>query len=97
MKAILRFFAALAALFALYSIRAWFVLGGAFFGVVLLRGAYALARDCADAVRVPAVQQRLTSLGATAIGGSAQDFAKLIQSDHDKWGPVIKAAGIKGE
>ena len=48
MKAIVRFGAALVALFALYSIRAWVVLGGAFFGVVLLRGAYGLTRDGAD-------------------------------------------------
>lgn len=37
MKNLIRFFAALVALFALYSIRAWFVLGGAFFGVMFVR------------------------------------------------------------
>lgn len=40
----LRFLSALVAIFALYSIRAYFVLGGAFFGVVLLRGAYGSLR-----------------------------------------------------
>lgn len=48
MKAVVQFIAALVALFALYSVRAWFVLGGAFFGVVLLRGGYGLARDGDD-------------------------------------------------
>ena len=45
MKALLRFVGALVALFALYSLRAWYVVGGAFFGVVLLRGAYGLLRE----------------------------------------------------
>ena len=56
-----------------------------------------LAKDCAEAALVPAVRDRLTRLGATPIGGSAEEFAKLIASEHEKWGPIIKAAGIKGE
>ncbi|HTK53580.1 MAG TPA: hypothetical protein VL308_16930 [Gemmatimonadaceae bacterium] len=48
MKSVARFVAALVALFALYSIRAWFVLAGAFFGVMLLRGKYAMAHDGDD-------------------------------------------------
>jgi tripartite-type tricarboxylate transporter receptor subunit TctC len=56
-----------------------------------------LATDCAEAARVPAVRERLLALGATPIGGTPQEFATLIKEDHEKWGPVIKAAGIKGE
>jgi tripartite-type tricarboxylate transporter receptor subunit TctC len=56
-----------------------------------------LAKDCADAVRAPAVRERLLTLGATPIGSSPQEFDALIRSDHAKWGPVIQAAGIKGE
>jgi tripartite-type tricarboxylate transporter receptor subunit TctC len=56
-----------------------------------------LAKDCAEAALVPAVRDRLLKLGATPIGGSAEDFAKLIAAEHEKWGPVIKAAGIKGD
>jgi tripartite-type tricarboxylate transporter receptor subunit TctC len=56
-----------------------------------------LAKDCAEAALVPAVRDRLLKLGATPIGGAADDFAKFIAAEHDKWGPVIKAAGIKGE
>ena len=41
--------------------------------------------------------ERFRTLGATPIGGSAADFVKLIRSDYDKWGPVIKAAGIEAE
>jgi tripartite-type tricarboxylate transporter receptor subunit TctC len=56
-----------------------------------------LARDTAHAVRVQAVRERLLSLGATPIGSTPQEFAALIKGDYEKWGPVIKAAGIKGE
>jgi tripartite-type tricarboxylate transporter receptor subunit TctC len=56
-----------------------------------------LAKDCMDAVNAPAVKERLIALGATPIGGSPEQFAALIRSDYDKWGPIIKAAGIRGE
>ena len=48
MKAVLPFVAALTTLFTFYGLRAWFVLGSAFLGVVCLRGAYALARETTD-------------------------------------------------
>jgi tripartite-type tricarboxylate transporter receptor subunit TctC len=56
-----------------------------------------LAKDCAEAVQVAAVRDRLLKIGAEPIGGSAKEFDQLIRSDHEKWGPVIKAAGIKGD
>jgi tripartite-type tricarboxylate transporter receptor subunit TctC len=56
-----------------------------------------LAKDCADAVAAPAVKARLIALGATPLGSSPAEFAALIRADYEKWGPVIKAAGIRGE
>jgi tripartite-type tricarboxylate transporter receptor subunit TctC len=56
-----------------------------------------LAKDCADAVNTPAVKARLISLGATPVGSSPEQFAALIRADYEKWGPIIKAAGIRGE
>jgi tripartite-type tricarboxylate transporter receptor subunit TctC len=56
-----------------------------------------LAQDCMKAVQAPAVKGRLLALGATPIGSSSEDFAALIRSDYEKWGPIIKAAGIRGE
>jgi tripartite-type tricarboxylate transporter receptor subunit TctC len=43
------------------------------------------------------IKDRLIKLGATSIGSSPQEFGRLIKSDYDKWGPIIKAAGIKAE
>jgi tripartite-type tricarboxylate transporter receptor subunit TctC len=56
-----------------------------------------LAKDCVAAVNTPAVKARLLALGATPIGSSPEDFAALIRADYEKWGPIIKAAGIRGE
>jgi len=54
-----------------------------------------LAKDCADAVRTPGMQAKLLQLGATPIGSSSEALAKVTRDDYDKWGPVIKAAGLK--
>jgi len=40
---------------------------------------------------------KLVALGAEPVGGSPADFAAHIQSESDRWGKVIKTAGIKAE
>jgi tripartite-type tricarboxylate transporter receptor subunit TctC len=45
----------------------------------------------------PAAKARFTELGASLLPGSAADFAKLIADETEKWGKVIKFAGIKPE
>ncbi|MGE5253896.1 MAG: Bug family tripartite tricarboxylate transporter substrate binding protein [Planctomycetaceae bacterium] len=55
-----------------------------------------ISRDCKEALHAPAVKERLAKLGASVAGTSPADFAKLIRTDYEKWGPIIKAAGIKG-
>ncbi len=54
-----------------------------------------LAKDCADAVQTPGMQAKLLQLGATPIGSTSEALAKVTRDDYDKWGPVIKAAGLK--
>ena len=56
-----------------------------------------ISKDCAEALHAPAVKQRLDNLGAVVAGTTPADFAKLIRADYEKWGPIIRAAGIKGE
>jgi tripartite-type tricarboxylate transporter receptor subunit TctC len=55
-----------------------------------------ISRDCAGALHAPAVKQRLDNLGAAVLGTTGPEFDKFIQAEHQKWGPIIKAAGIKG-
>jgi tripartite-type tricarboxylate transporter receptor subunit TctC len=40
---------------------------------------------------------RLADLGLTALSGSPADFGKLIADETEKWGKVVKFAGIKPE
>ena len=45
----------------------------------------------------PKLRARLADLGGTVIGGSPADFGKLIADETEKWGKVVKFAGIKAE
>jgi tripartite-type tricarboxylate transporter receptor subunit TctC len=45
----------------------------------------------------PAAKARFTDLGASLFPGSAADFGSLIANETEKWGKVIKFAGIKPE
>jgi tripartite-type tricarboxylate transporter receptor subunit TctC len=45
----------------------------------------------------PKMKARLADLGGTVLSGSPADFGKLIADETDKWGKVIKSAGIKPE
>jgi len=41
------------------------------------------------------VREKLVQLGVEPVGGSPEAFARLIQSEHEKWGKVVKTANIK--
>jgi tripartite-type tricarboxylate transporter receptor subunit TctC len=56
-----------------------------------------LSHDFVAALNTDAVKQRLGKLGALPIGSSPQAFDAKIHADYEKWGPIIKAAGIKAE
>jgi tripartite-type tricarboxylate transporter receptor subunit TctC len=56
-----------------------------------------LSHDFVAALNTDAVKERLTKLGAEPIGSTPQAFDKKIHDDYDKWGPIIRAAGIKAE
>src|SRR5262249_7282697 len=43
------------------------------------------------------IKARLADLGSTPLVGSATDFGKLIADETEKWGKVVKFAGIKAE
>jgi tripartite-type tricarboxylate transporter receptor subunit TctC len=40
---------------------------------------------------------KLADLGSTPLAGSPADFGRLVSEEAEKWGKVIKAAGIKPE
>ena len=45
----------------------------------------------------PMVKSRLGDLGASLLPGSPADFGKLMADETEKWGKVIRFAGIKAE
>jgi tripartite-type tricarboxylate transporter receptor subunit TctC len=56
-----------------------------------------LSHDFVAALNTDAVTQRLSKLGASPIGSSPKEFDAKIHADYEKWGPIIKAAGMKAE
>jgi tripartite-type tricarboxylate transporter receptor subunit TctC len=56
-----------------------------------------LNREIGAIVRTPEYHQRMAAIGVEVLGTSAAEYAKLLQDDFEKWGKVVKAAGIKPE
>lgn len=54
-----------------------------------------LHRDAVAALNHPPVKTRYAQLGATVVGSTPAELATFLQAEIDRWGPVIKAAGIK--
>jgi tripartite-type tricarboxylate transporter receptor subunit TctC len=56
-----------------------------------------LNREINAVIAAPKMKAKLADLGGTVLSGSPADFSKLIADETDKWGKVIKSAGIKPE
>jgi tripartite-type tricarboxylate transporter receptor subunit TctC len=56
-----------------------------------------LSHDFVAALNTEAVKERLTKLGAVPIGSTPEKFDAKIHADYEKWGPIIKAAGMTTE
>ncbi len=56
-----------------------------------------LNRETRRAFSEPAERERLVAQGANLALGSPEDYAAHIRAELERWGRVIRAAGIKGE
>jgi tripartite-type tricarboxylate transporter receptor subunit TctC len=56
-----------------------------------------ISQDFVAALNAQPVKERLAKFGASPIGSTPQQFDARIIADYDKWGPIIKAAGIRAE
>ena len=45
----------------------------------------------------PTIKARIADMGGMLLAGSPADFGKLIAAETEKWGKVIRDAGIKAE
>ena len=50
--------------------------------------------DTAGALTDPTIKARLEQLGLFVIGSTPAELGQFLKSEMDKWGPVIKEAGI---
>ncbi len=70
------------------------------FGILAPAGApkSAIARINAElnrALKSPELVKLLNARGADPVGGSPEDFSKVIRTDYAKWGKVVKASGAR--
>ncbi len=52
-------------------------------------------KDFNDALASPRLRELLAAQGADAVGGTPEDFAKIIRADFAKWAKVVKESGAK--
>jgi tripartite-type tricarboxylate transporter receptor subunit TctC len=53
--------------------------------------------EIARVLGMPEVKAKLAPQGIELVTQSPEEFARFIRADYEKWGKVIKEAGIRGE
>ena len=53
--------------------------------------------DAVKVLRDPGVAEKLSGMGATAIGNEPGEFAAVMRADSEKWGKLIREAHIRAE
>jgi tripartite-type tricarboxylate transporter receptor subunit TctC len=56
-----------------------------------------LNKEINAALADPKMKTRFADLGGTVLPGSPADFGKLIADETEKWGKVVKFAGLKAD
>ena len=56
-----------------------------------------LNRELARALATEAAREWFRGQGGTVLAGTPADFGKRIKADYDRWGEIIRAAGIKAQ
>jgi tripartite-type tricarboxylate transporter receptor subunit TctC len=56
-----------------------------------------LQAEIAKAVRAPSMQRFSAQSGARMIGDSPDEFGRFIVAEREKWGAIVKAAGIQAQ
>jgi len=54
-----------------------------------------LNQDCNEILKMPDVLARMTSLTLTPVGGDPAKFSKLVASDYQRYGQIVKEFGIQ--
>jgi tripartite-type tricarboxylate transporter receptor subunit TctC len=56
-----------------------------------------LHREVVAVLREPAITSRLNAGGLEPVGDTPAEYAKYLKSEADKWGRLVRSAGIKAE
>jgi tripartite-type tricarboxylate transporter receptor subunit TctC len=56
-----------------------------------------LNKETNAALADPKIKARLAEFGGTMLAGSPADFGKFIATETEKWGKVVRFAGLKPE
>ena len=56
-----------------------------------------LNAETVSILKLPDVRERLLADGAEPVGNTPEEFGAFIKAEIDKWGRVIKAAGLRAE
>jgi tripartite-type tricarboxylate transporter receptor subunit TctC len=72
------------------------------FGIAAPRGTPAeiierLNQEINAGLADPMIRAPLANMGGVPLSGTPADYGKLISDETEKWGKVIRAAGIKAE
>jgi hypothetical protein len=54
-----------------------------------------IAADVRKALAEPAVKEKMASLAADSVGSTPEELGVLLRSESEKWGILIREAGIK--
>jgi len=56
-----------------------------------------LSQAIVKALKMPDVTEKIQKMGSEVTGTTAEEFARIIKQDREKWGPIIKASGFKAD
>ncbi|TFZ02653.1 hypothetical protein EZ313_15460 [Ramlibacter henchirensis] len=56
-----------------------------------------MSREITAVLRTPEVRTRLLDMGAEPVGGTPEEFRRLVLSERSRWAPVAKAANVRVE
>ncbi|MNC86546.1 Tripartite tricarboxylate transporter family receptor [compost metagenome] len=56
-----------------------------------------LQKAIADVLREPVIAERMAKSALDPIGDTPAEFARYLRAEAQKWGKLVKSAGIKAE
>jgi tripartite-type tricarboxylate transporter receptor subunit TctC len=54
-----------------------------------------ISANIAEAIRSPDVAKRLDELSAEPVGSTPEASARFMREESERWGGVVKAAGVR--